>query len=65
MELCELEKQENLLRKNILYFEEWNFLAPSLTNSFTLGGNLQNLKNKQKNLLWKNFLSLMTFLQPL
>ena len=31
--------------------------------SYISGGNLQSPKNKQKSLLWRNFLSLMTFLQ--
>ena len=49
------------IKNKFLCFRKWNFLAPSLKSKY-FRKELVNAETETKNLLWRNFLSLVTFL---
>ena len=53
------EKKKKTMKRFLLFLET-ELSSPKLNIS---GSNLQSLKNKQKNLLWRNLLCFITFLQ--
>ena len=53
-------KKKKKTMKRFLLFLETELSSPKLNIS---GSNLQSLKNKQKNVLWRNLLCFITFLQ--
>ena len=57
------KSEKRLLWKDFLYFRKWNFSSPKFKKLLYFKRDLRSPKNKQKNLLWRNFLSLMSFLQ--
>ena len=57
--------KKNSLLKSFLYFGKCKFPAPSLKNFLYFRKELTKHQKQTKNLLWRNFLSLVTFLQSL